>query len=311
MHRLRVVTGACTLQSSVALAATALLFVACLVGSGANAETISLGARAPNPEITSITGVDTSDARLSAVLTQVGFDACRNGDSQACSTHDEIPGKRYVISADCNLGRIVDVDGARYRRHGTWGRDDMFAGRPRFEDASGKVVPTANAFQGGALAVNYEILCPKASKAIATTPERSHGSQVPVEVVDLKNVAAEYFDHNGSLMRIDAEKGLIVYDTPKPSIRKSIKPGTVLFRGKPWDANNPDAVISGKARLFKAGCAAAEYDVRGHYRQGFVNVFTLEGASPVRSRTSCAITGASSNSPNAKLLFEPHLGAEL
>ena len=142
------------------------------------------------------------------------------------------------------------------------------------------------------------------SRPTLTLQPASIGMQAPVEIYKGKLDGPPY-DHNGSIVIIDAEKGLIVYDKPKRSIAGTVAPGTVLFRGKPWNSGDPDAVIRGTAYVFKKGCPAAGYEVRGLYHHDFqIAQLTFEGAAPVRSKASCDIVGHSSTSGNAKLRFD-------
>lgn len=130
------------------------------------------------------------------------------------------------------------------------------------------------------------------------------GTQVPVEVIP-SGLEGPPYDHNGSIMLVDATKGVIVYDRPKRSIASTIKPGTVLFRGKPWKEGDQNIVIKGTAFVFKHGCPAAAYEVRGTYHSMYgISKLTLEGSAPVRSKTSCDIVGHTATGPNSKLVFD-------
>lgn len=129
-----------------------------------------------------------------------------------------------------------------------------------------------------------------------TTP-----ASTKAEVVPLNSLAGLPFDHNGSEMVVDAAKGVIVYARPKASIAGTVKPGTVLYRGRPWSLDPRSVPIRGTAFVYKKGCAPAPYEVRGEYRG---QAFNLSGAAPVRSKTSCDITGVSTSSGNASLEFE-------
>lgn len=132
----------------------------------------------------------------------------------------------------------------------------------------------------------------------------SIGTQVPVEINGAKLEGPPY-DHNGSIVIIDAAKGLIVYDRPKKSIAGTVKPQTILFRGQPWKEGDTDIVIKGTAYAFKKGCRAASYEVKGTYHPMFgISKLTLEGAAPMRSRTSCDIVGHSSVGSNSRLVFD-------
>lgn len=132
----------------------------------------------------------------------------------------------------------------------------------------------------------------------------SIGTQVPVEINKAKLDGPPY-DHNGSIVIVDAAKGLIVYDRPKKSIAAAIKPGTVLFRGQPWKDGDTDIVIKGTAYVFKKGCQAAAYEARGTYHPTYgISKLTLEGAAPMRSKSSCDIVGHTATGPNSKLVFD-------
>lgn len=111
------------------------------------------------------------------------------------------------------------------------------------------------------------------------------------------------FDHNGSLMLVDHERGLIAYKTPKKSIRGTIAPGTILFKGTAWDQYETGRIIKGTAYLFKKGCAPAPYQVSGSLVNSW-HTLVLRGAAPVRKKGSCVVESYSLNSPNAELRFE-------
>lgn len=144
----------------------------------------------------------------------------------------------------------------------------------------------------------------KLSGPATGTQPASIGTQVPVEINKAKLDGPPY-DHNGSIVIVDAAKGLIVYDRPKKSIAATVKPGTVLFRGQPWKDGDTDIVIKGTAYVFKKGCQAAAYEARGTYHSMFgISKLTLEGAAPMRSKTSCDIIGHTSVGPNSKLVFD-------
>lgn len=148
-------------------------------------------------------------------------------------------------------------------------------------------------------------------EAIAPSPASATGASsvvpsVPVERIDLQSLDGMPYLHNGSLMVVDPAKGLIVYEKPKKSLAGTIKPGTVLFRGKPWDPDSPDsALINGRAFVFRKGCEAAAYTVRGMYHTTYQGAqFTLQGSPPVRAKGSCDITGAKLGGANAELQFD-------
>jgi len=154
------------------------------------------------------------------------------------------------------------------------------------------------------------INAPAAAPEIAAVPrrntDRDNGVR-PVEVVDIKTFDGIPFDHNGSMMLVNPDKGMIVYLEPKRSIARTVKPGTVLFLGDPWDISGDTSgiVLDGMAFTFKRGCEAAAYNVRGRYSLHFGNrQFELEGAAPVRAKKGCAVTHYDMTSANAKLAFD-------
>jgi hypothetical protein len=118
----------------------------------------------------------------------------------------------------------------------------------------------------------------------------------PVSLADLRGSSeGVVFDHNGSSVQCFPKRGVCVYDVPKASIAKTVKSGTVLFRGA------LGKTISGTAYVFKAGCEPAPYHVDG---VNFDDMgFTLQGIPPIRDKNSCAILGYDPNSKNAVLIF--------
>ena len=104
-------------------------------------------------------------------------------------------------------------------------------------------------------------------------------------------------------MSVIPQLGLIVYDRPRQGL--SVKPGTVLFQGEPWSTDNADRVtIRGKAYVYRRGCEAAPYQVRGLYHQMYgISMMIFEGAAPWRAKESCDIVGHDVSSSNARLEF--------
>jgi len=110
--------------------------------------------------------------------------------------------------------------------------------------------------------------------------------------------AAEFFDHNGSLMIIDYDNGTISYHEVKASIRKAVSPGAIVFSG---------TVVRGKfaqgtAYTFRKGCPSAPYAVSGVYDPQLPG-YVLSGAAPHRSKSGCAIISYETDNPNARLVF--------
>ena len=158
---------------------------------------------------------------------------------------------------------------------------------------------------------NYQLLDAgtTASVTAAEPPRTRDGDNgpYPVEIVDLKIFQGMPFDHNGSMMLVNPDRGMIVYLEPKKSIARTIKPGTVLFRGKPWnmDGDTAPLVLEGIAFTFKRGCDAAGYNVRGRFSLDFgMRQFELQGASPVRAKGGCDVRYYDVAGKNAKLVFD-------
>lgn len=156
---------------------------------------------------------------------------------------------------------------------------------------------TGNARAGQAPAVFYTRL--------PGTPSRSGIRSQPVEIVDIDALDGGMpYMHNGSMMWVYPEHGLIVYDRPRSGL--SVRRGTVLFKGQPWSTDIVEnTIIRGHAVTFRKGCEAAGYEVRGMYHHTYAAFeFTLEGPAPVRRKGSCDIIGYDINSGNAVLKFD-------
>lgn len=110
-----------------------------------------------------------------------------------------------------------------------------------------------------------------------------------------------YLVHNGSAVTGYPERGVIVYEDPKPSLRGIVSPGDVLFRGV---IDTKHKRVHGTAYVFKRGCAPAPYAVTGVEFHG-ESSFKLVGAAPVRAPHSCDVVGFSKTNGNASLQFDP------
>ncbi|WP_438345325.1 hypothetical protein [Methylorubrum populi] len=102
--------------------------------------------------------------------------------------------------------------------------------------------------------------------------------------------------HNGSMVMIDPEAGIIADREPRASLRPAVGPGSVLFRG----TLKPGGGAHGTAYAFKQGCPPAPYPVRGQYSD-HDRTLNLRGAGPIRR--GCEVIGYSAQSPHASLLF--------
>lgn len=186
----------------------------------------------------------------------------------------------YGLWKTCEDGRLVFAEGLR----------------------EGVVPARTDAASAGAGAAQATAV---AYARVAGTPSRTGVPSQPVEIADTERLDGGMpYLHNGSVMWVYPEHGLIVYEKPRSGL--SIKPGTVLFKGRPWSSDNSDnTIIKGRAFTFRKGCEAAGYEVRGIYHHLYgIAEFTLEGLAPVRRKAACDIVGHDMNSENAKLRFE-------
>lgn len=74
---------------------------------------------------------------------------------------------------------------------------------------------------------------------------------------------SSYYNHNGSQMRADScgSELFIYYENPRQLIRKlGVDAGTLLFDGTVTQVDGA-LFIEGNARVFKAGCGAAQFRV--------------------------------------------------
>lgn len=100
--------------------------------------------------------------------------------------------------------------------------------------------------------------------------------------------AASYWDHNGSLMRLEAdgERRVFVYEEPRAVLRRAgVSVGTVLFDGR----NIGDYYV-GRARRFSKYCdAPLVYDVEGPVIDGGAKI-VMRGVREVYA-AGCRPTG--------------------
>lgn len=104
--------------------------------------------------------------------------------------------------------------------------------------------------------------------------------------------------HNGSQMSVYSfqDEIYISYERPRAGLAvNGVRQGTRLFEGRYVG----DRIV-GTAFTFKQGCAPAPYRVSGFERGGTI---VLNGAAPVRIKGGCSVTGYSSSSGNARLVF--------
>ncbi len=276
-----VVTTACCLVSTYALAGMPTEFV--------------IHPKMPSAKIIKSEGIGTKSAKIEAKTGEAELKAwCDNwqpGDNDCLNQALAEDQKTiYVASANCQSGDMTDPSGRKVMQSGQISEGGMFDGRLRFKDLkTGKFVGTNNADGGLTLATQWLALCPYGLPYDVLPMKKT------VSPSDHSETGGQAASHNGSSMRVDTVQGFISYLHPK---HKSIAPDSVLFRG----SLVRDGPVIGMAYTFKKGCEPAPYYVEGDWNE-YSGIIELKGAAPVRSKTSCDVTGYSAKSPNAKLKF--------
>jgi hypothetical protein len=118
----------------------------------------------PSPAITSIKGVGTASAVAEARMTpQVLKEFCSEKAQYYQSTAQcvgQFSNKTYRATADCTAGKITTTSELVYTLDGIWGKDSDGAGRTRWKDSSGTVVPPNLTDNGLHISQQWETLCP-------------------------------------------------------------------------------------------------------------------------------------------------------
>lgn len=200
--------------------------------------------------------------------------------------------KVYTVTANCQTGEFWSVDGHKYLFDGRVDSPNPWDnGVVAMKDAvTGKRVATNNTAGGLVLGAHWLVLCPLGmpydllpAKSVMPRNEYSSGM-------------GTFAGHNGSGMYVDQGYHTIIYSDPKPSLARSIRPETVLFRG--WIIWGGQ--IRGVAYTFKKGCPPAPYLVSGNNDD--IMRFIVEGAAPVRK--GCKVVGYTKKSGNAHLVID-------
>ena len=271
-----------------------------LLTSASNADIFPVDAKGPDAIITTMTGTGTDNAKVTAAITkQSVIDWCDNwkpGDKSCFSDMSGSIGETFSASANCNAGSMTDPNGDKYKwaglnRGNDWDRFYLFK-----DTKTGENVGFSNANGGVRLMAQWMTLCPYGlpySELPQTTlidPNLEYPRLRDRGIVQMSELAT----HNGSLMSIDPDLGIITYHNPK---YKSIKQNTVLFRGSiSFEYGVP---TRGMAYVFKSGCEPQPYAVSGLIEG---DRLTLEGKAPIWD--GCNVKSYTSKSKNAKLIFD-------
>lgn len=150
-----------------------------------------------------------------------------------------------------------------------------------------------------ALAAEWDTRLSRETSATSAGTRKMDGAP---DIVDLVTIDQRViFDHSGSEVAIDHDRGLIVYITPKPSLHGVVRPGQVLFRGS-VPANGGTA--KGTAFVFRKGCRPAGYSVEGSFSPDADRpTLFLTGHAPRRAKSGCNIVANDHDGPNSRLEF--------
>lgn len=141
-------------------------------------------------------------------------------------------------------------------------------------------------------------------RSVKATPASLISGDQPRAPIHVDDMSGHEFMHNGSLMSVDSERGLIIYKEPKPSIADVVRPGDVLVEAEEgWDMYDINEKIVGTAFVFKKGCQPVGYRVSGGVG-GSWHTVELYGEAPVRKKGSCDVVGMTKKGSNANLVFE-------
>jgi len=139
----------------------------------------------PSPVITSLKGAGTATATAEARMMPKDLNGYCSEHAQhytnaaAClkQKNTQYANKIFRASADCTSGKITTTEDQSYTLDGLWGASEIGAGRTRWRDSEGKVVPTNLADNGLYVSQQWETLCP--APVTPALLARSKGAAAP------------------------------------------------------------------------------------------------------------------------------------
>ncbi len=269
----------------------------------AKADTFPVDAQGPDYKVIRSSGIGTEKASIEAQTTINDIRAwCENwrpGDDGCAFDMSQDLETVYHASANCSSGEMTTPSGTKLKWAGL-NRGEDFNRFYEFTDVlKGKKVGFSNAEGGVGLMAQWMTLCPfglpysELPKSAVIDPNLEYPRLRDRGIVQV----GELVGHNGNLMALDNDLGVIVYREPKD---KTVAQNTVLFRGSiSFEAGLP---TRGMAYAFKKGCEPQAYWVEGFYGNDGDDKLVLRGEVPVWD--GCNVKGYTSKSKNAELVFE-------
>lgn len=267
----------------------------------AKAETFPIDSKLPDTQIVKASGLGTEAAYIEAKSTVEDIKAwCDNWypERKDCvSENSSDLDTVYKASANCYAGTMTDPNDRKLKWSGLNRKQDFNRYYVFTDVSTGKKVGFSNADGGVGLMAQWMTLCPYGlpyselpkSKTIDVNRDYPRLRDRDVQM-------SEMVGHNGSLMSLDHDLGVIIYRDPK---YKTITENTVLFRGSiSFEDGLP---TRGMAYAFKKGCEPEAYFVEGHYGNDG-NKLVLRGEAPIWD--GCNVKGYTSKSKNAELVFD-------